>query len=164
MAKTPKLKPLLVPLPADADVWLPPQKAFVQWLQTKGIPQTVPAMRTFTVAMIEAFATAAGLEILTRDGRWLAVEAPPGHIVVDTGDMMQLITNGRLPAITHRVVNPPSGAEDVVRYSMPFFVHPFPTCPLAPLPFCVSESDPARYEATTAQGYLEKRLAELGLR
>ncbi|MFO0673042.1 MAG: 2-oxoglutarate and iron-dependent oxygenase domain-containing protein [Polyangiaceae bacterium] len=108
--------------------------------------------------------TAAGLEILTRDGRWLAVEAPPGHIVVDTGDMMQLITNGRLPATTHRVVNPASGAEDVVRYSMPFFVHPYPTCPLAPLPFCVSEENPARFEATTAQGYLEKRLSELGLR
>ncbi|AKV03927.1 Oxidoreductase [Labilithrix luteola] len=107
--------------------------------------------------------TSAGLEILTRDGRWLAVEAPPGHIVVDSGDMMQLITNGRLPSTTHRVVNPPSEAEDVVRYSMPFFVHPYPTCPLAPLPFCVSDEQPAKYDATTAQGFLEKRLRELGL-
>lgn len=107
--------------------------------------------------------TSAGLEILTRDGRWLPVEAPPGHIVVDSGDMMQLITNGRLPSTTHRVVNPPSDAEDLVRYSMPFFVHPYPSCPLAPLPFCVSPEEPARYEATTAQGFLERRLAELGL-
>lgn len=107
--------------------------------------------------------TAAGLEILTRDGRWLAVEAPPGHIVVDSGDMMQLVTNGRLPATTHRVVNPPSSEEDLPRYSMPFFVHPYPSCPLAPLPFCVGPDSPAKYEATTAQGYLEKRLRELGL-
>lgn len=107
--------------------------------------------------------TSAGLEILTRDGQWLAVEAPPGHIVVDSGDMMQLITNGKLPSTTHRVVNPPAEAEDVVRYSMPFFVHPYPTCPLAPLPFCVSGEQPAKYEATTAQGFLEKRLRELGL-
>jgi isopenicillin N synthase-like dioxygenase len=61
--------------------------------------------------------TAAGLEILTRDGTWLAVETPPGQIVVDTGDMMQLITNGILPSVTHRVVNPPAGSEDHVRYS-----------------------------------------------
>lgn len=107
--------------------------------------------------------TAAGLEILTRDGRWLAVEAPPGHIVVDSGDMMQLLTNGKLPATTHRVVNPPSSADALPRYSMPFFVHPYPSCPLAPLPFCVSDAYPAKYEATTAQGYLEKRLRELGL-
>lgn len=107
--------------------------------------------------------TAAGLEILTRDGQWLAVEAPPGHIVVDSGDMMQLITNGMLPSTTHRVVNPPSDEEDVVRYSMPFFVHPYPSCPLAPLPFCASEGAPARYAATTAQAFLERRLKELGL-
>ncbi len=107
--------------------------------------------------------TSAGLEILTRDGRWLAVEAPPGHIVVDSGDMMQLITNGVLPSTTHRVVNPSSDSEDVVRYSMPFFVHPYPSCPLAPLPFCTSADAPPRYEATTAQGFLERRLRELGL-
>lgn len=92
--------------------------------------------------------TAAGLEILTRDGRWLAVEAPPGHIVVDSGDMMQLVTNGVLPSTTHRVVNPPSDADDVVRYSMPFFVHPYPSCSLGPM---------------TAHEFLEKRLRELGL-
>lgn len=107
--------------------------------------------------------TSAGLEILTRDGRWLAVEAPPGHIVVDSGDMMQLLTNKKLPSTTHRVVNPKSDAEDVARYSMPFFVHPYPTCPLEPLPFCVSDADPPKYEATTAQKFLEQRLRELGL-
>lgn len=107
--------------------------------------------------------TSAGLEILTRDGRWLAVEAPPGHIVVDSGDMMQLLTNGLLPSTTHRVVNPSSDAEDVVRYSMPFFVHPYPSCPLSPLPFCVTPEAPAKYGTTTAQGFLQQRLAELGL-
>ncbi len=107
--------------------------------------------------------TAAGLEILTRDGSWLPVAAPKGHIVVDSGDMMQLITNGVLPSTTHRVVNPPSTEEDKRRYSMPFFVHPYPECALAPLPFCVSESQPARYEATTANAFLAKRLRDLGL-
>lgn len=107
--------------------------------------------------------TGAGLEILTRDGRWLPVAAPPGHIVVDSGDMMQLLTNGRIPSTTHRVVNPPSDEEDLVRYSMPFFVHPYPACPLAPLPFSVSADDPPRFAPTTAQGFLEMRLRELGL-
>ncbi len=107
--------------------------------------------------------TSAGLEILTRDGTWLPVAAPPGHIVVDTGDMMQLLTNGVLPSVTHRVVNPASDAEDVVRYSMPFFVHPYPTCPLEVQPFCTDEAHPPKFAKTTAQGFLETRLRELGL-
>lgn len=107
--------------------------------------------------------TSAGLELLTRDGRWLPVDAPPGHIVVDSGDMMQLVTNGVIPSTTHRVVNPPSDADDKVRYSMPFFVHPYPSCPLVPLESCISDSRPAKYEATTAHEFLETRLRELGL-
>lgn len=107
--------------------------------------------------------TQPGLEILTRDGRWLPVEAPPGHIVVDTGDMMQRITNGRLPSVTHRVVNPSSDADDVVRFSMPFFVHPFPTCSLDVLPFCTSADKPAKFPPITAQAFLEERLQAIGL-
>lgn len=107
--------------------------------------------------------TAAGLEILTRDGRWLPVEAPPGHIVVDSGDMLARITNGKIPSTTHRVVNPPSTEQDVVRYSMPFFVHPYPNCVLAPLEFCLSPGGPPPPPPTTAQAFLETRLRELGL-
>lgn len=107
--------------------------------------------------------TAAGLEILTRDGRWLPVEAPPGHIVVDSGDMLARITHGKIPSTTHRVVNPSSTEEDAVRYSMPFFVHPYPDCMLRPLEFCVSPGDPPPPPPTTAQAFLETRLRELGL-
>lgn len=111
--------------------------------------------------------TGAGLEILTRDGKWLAVDAPPGHIVVDTGDMMHRITAGTVPATTHRVVNPPREAEDVERYSMPFFVHPRPDALLEVLPFCASSpgasEEAARAEPIVAQAFLEERLRALGL-
>lgn len=107
--------------------------------------------------------TGAGLEILTREGTWMAVEAPPGHIVVDSGDMMQLVTNRVLPSVTHRVVNPPTDADDVVRYSMPFFVHPYPTCPLEVLPSCAGAGEQIPPAPTTAQAFLEERLRELGL-
>ncbi len=75
--------------------------------------------------------TRPGLEILTREGEWLAVDVPPDVMVCDTGDMMQLLTGGRLPATTHRVVNP--GGKDGGRLSMPFFLHPHPDWLLAPL-------------------------------
>lgn len=67
-------------------------------------------------------ATDSGLEILDKDGSWLAVDSHEEEIVVDTGDMMARLTNDILPATMHRVVNPEDGSSD--RYSIPFFVHP----------------------------------------
>lgn len=75
--------------------------------------------------------TRPGLQLLTRDGEWLAVNTPPDVMVCDTGDMMARITCGRMPATTHRVVNP--GGADGGRLSMPFFLHPHPEHLLTPL-------------------------------
>ncbi|MCB9664496.1 MAG: isopenicillin N synthase family oxygenase [Alphaproteobacteria bacterium] len=69
--------------------------------------------------------TQPGLQLLDRDGTWRALVTPPDVVICDTGDLMQVLTGGRLPATTHRVVNPPGGAN-VSRYSLPFFAHPRP--------------------------------------
>jgi isopenicillin N synthase-like dioxygenase len=107
-------------------------------------------------------ATDAGLELLRRDGTWLPVEARPGQIVVDAGDMLSRVTNQVVPATTHRVVNPPPDANRD-RYSMPFFVHPYPACDLAVLERFVSAERPPRFPPVTAGELLAKRLAEIGL-
>jgi isopenicillin N synthase-like dioxygenase len=100
-------------------------------------------------------ATKPGLELLTRDGEWLAVETPPGVMVCDTGDMMALVTGGQLPATTHRVVNPPGG-RDGGRISMPFFMHPHSECVLSPLrPY---HAGPVR-----ARDFLFQRFKEIGV-
>jgi isopenicillin N synthase-like dioxygenase len=107
--------------------------------------------------------TAGGLELLSREGEWIAVGALEGQIVVDSGDMLQRVTNGVIPATTHRVVNPRNEDEDRVRYSMPFFVHPFPECSMAPLPKFTGEGFPTPPPTITAQEFLEQRLREIGL-
>lgn len=108
--------------------------------------------------------TASGLEILTRDGRWLEVATPPGHLVVDSGDMLQRVTGGLVPSTTHRVVNPKRTEDDVPRYSMPFFAHPRPEVSLGLLPF--AKRDPRAIPArdVTADVFLRERLAAIGLR
>lgn len=106
-------------------------------------------------------ATDAGLEIVS-DGEWLPVPAKPGEIVVDAGDMLSRVTNDEIPSTTHRVVNPPAGA-DRARYSLPFFVHPTPDCDLTVLERFVSPDRPARHPPTTAGAFLEERLREIGL-
>ncbi|MEM9705680.1 MAG: 2-oxoglutarate and iron-dependent oxygenase domain-containing protein, partial [Pseudomonadota bacterium] len=51
-------------------------------------------------------ANGAGLELLDRNGEWLAIETAPENLIVDAGDMLARITNDTIPATTHRVVNP----------------------------------------------------------
>lgn len=107
-------------------------------------------------------ATTPGLEILKADGEWLAIEPIPGQIIVDTGDMLQVLSNGLLKSTTHRVVNPNNSRER--RFSMPFFVHPRPDFNLTPLPACIEQTGgKALYPSETAAEALEKRLKEIGL-
>jgi len=107
-------------------------------------------------------ATTSGLQLLTRDGKWLDVESGPGQMVVDSGDMLALLTNNFIPATTHRVINPPSEAN-VSRFSMPYFVHPRPECWLGVLPQCRAALAPARSTPRSADDYLQERLAAIGL-
>ncbi|MBD2102584.1 isopenicillin N synthase family oxygenase [Leptolyngbya sp. FACHB-261] len=107
-------------------------------------------------------ATEEGLELLQRDGSWLAIPALPGQIIVDAGDMLQQLTNGLLKSTTHRVTNPTGLRER--RFSMPFFIHPRPEVDLTPLPQCVAATGgQAKFPQITAGQYLEKRLREIGL-
>jgi isopenicillin N synthase-like dioxygenase len=100
-----------------------------------------------------------GLELLDRDGRWLSIETGRNNLIVDSGDMMARMTNDVIPATTHRVVNP--GAENVSRYSMPFFMHPDADVMLRCLPACVGAG--AKYPDIRAGTFLQERLTAIGL-
>jgi isopenicillin N synthase-like dioxygenase len=47
-----------------------------------------------------------GLELQRREGSWMPVASLAGQIVVNVGDMLERVTNGRLHSTTHRAVNP----------------------------------------------------------
>jgi len=106
----------------------------------------------------------AGLEILDKDGSWLPVAPPPGALAVNVGDMLQRLTNHKLPSTTHRVRNPDAGRASVARYSMPFFLHFRSDYRIETLPECVDAQHPDRYPVPiTADDYLQARLREIGL-
>lgn len=106
----------------------------------------------------------AGLELLTREGDWLAVNAPPGAVVVNIGDMLARLTNDVLPSTTHRVVNPAPERRGVARYSAPFFVHFRPDFLIRTLAGCAGPDRPDRYPSPiTAGDYLAERLREIRL-
>ena len=106
----------------------------------------------------------AGLEVLDRDGRWIAINPPPGALVCNIGDMLQRLTNHALPSTTHRVVNPAPERRGRARYSTPFFLHFNPDYLIRTLPGCVGEGRPDRHpRPITADDYLQERLREIKL-
>ncbi|MCW3081108.1 2-oxoglutarate and iron-dependent oxygenase domain-containing protein [Segetibacter sp.] len=109
-------------------------------------------------------ASADGLEILTKQDKWIGVTSLPGQIVVNVGDMLQRLTNNKLRSTTHRVVNPGREHWHTSRFSMPFFLHPKSDMSLACLESCIDDQHPKAYPNVTAGEYLDERLREIGLK
>lgn len=109
-------------------------------------------------------ASADGLQILTKQGDWIAVTSLPEQIVVNVGDMLQRLTNNKLKSTTHRVVNPPRELWHTSRFSMPFFLHPRSEMSLGCLDECIDAQHVKAYEDITAGEYLNERLREIGLK
>jgi len=106
----------------------------------------------------------AGLEVLDRDGQWLAINPPAGSVVCNIGDMLQRLTNHVLPSTTHRVVNPAPERRGFARYSTPFFLHFNPDYEITTLPGCVDAAHPDKGLAPiTADAFLKERLREIKL-
>ncbi|MFL6752976.1 MAG: isopenicillin N synthase family dioxygenase [Sphingomicrobium sp.] len=105
----------------------------------------------------------AGLELLTKDGRWIPVAPKPGALVVNIGDMLQRLTNGVLRSTSHRVVNPPPERRGRSRYSMPFFLHFRSDFLIEALPGTVPAGEQPKWPPITANDYLQERLREIKL-
>jgi isopenicillin N synthase-like dioxygenase len=109
-------------------------------------------------------ASAEGLEVLRRDGKWIAITALPDQIIINVGDMLDRLTNHKLKSTIHRVVNPPREKMGTSRFSIPFFMHPRSEMDLSCLPSCVNGQNPKMYVNMTAGEFLDERLIELGLK
>jgi isopenicillin N synthase-like dioxygenase len=109
-------------------------------------------------------ASADGLEVLRKDGKWIPITALPDQLVVNVGDMLERLTNKKLKSTIHRVVNPPRDKMNTSRYSIPFFMHPRSEMSLVCLDSCVDANNPKQFTDATAGEFLDERLRELGLK
>jgi isopenicillin N synthase-like dioxygenase len=125
-----------------------------------GVGQAVRAAAHEDINVITLLPEAgeAGLQLLGRDGQWRAVEAPPGCLVCNIGDMLQRLSGGRLPSTTHRVVNPAPERQSRARWSMPYFLHFRPDYRIETIP-----GGPDYWPPITADEYLSERLREIRL-
>ena len=96
-----------------------------------------------------------GLEVQHNDGSWIPIEAASKSIVCNIGDMMQLVTRGKLKSTIHRVVDYNTG-DPKPRYSIPFFLHPSPDIMLKSI---VDNSS----DEVSAHDFLEERIREIKL-
>lgn len=109
-------------------------------------------------------ASADGLQVLRKDGKWIPITALPDQLVVNVGDMLERLTNKKLKSTIHRVVNPPRELMNTSRYSIPFFMHPRSEMDLTCLESCIDENHPKQFTDVTAGEFLDERLRELGLK
>ena len=109
-------------------------------------------------------ASAEGLQVLRRDGKWIPITALPNQLVVNVGDMLERLTNKKLKSTIHRVVNPPKEMMKTSRFSIPFFMHPRSEMDLTCLENCIDEKNPKQFDDITAGEFLNQRLAEIGLK
>jgi isopenicillin N synthase-like dioxygenase len=105
-------------------------------------------------------ATAPGLQVKVDDG-WVDAVAPDGQVIINTGIMLERLTNGTIPIGWHRVVAAPGYEGE--RYSVVQFCHPRPWTVLAPVSSCCTPDAPQRFSAITAADALDEVLYEINL-
>ena len=105
-------------------------------------------------------ATAPGLQVMV-DGGWIDAVAPAGHVIINTGIMLERLTNGVIPIGRHRVVAAPGYEGE--RYSVVQFCHPRPWTVLAPVPSCCTAANPQRFSAISAADALDEVLYQINL-
>lgn len=105
-------------------------------------------------------ATAPGLQVLV-DEEWVDAVAPGGQVIINTGMMLERLTNGVISSGIHRVVAAPGYTGE--RYSVVQFCHPTPWTLLQPLPSCITPDNPQRYSGMLSADALDLVLYEINL-
>ena len=82
-----------------------------------------------------------GLAVEMPSGHWRIVEPRRGAFVINSGNTMVRISNGRFKSTRHRVIN--IGEHD--RFSVPIFFAPDLEAIVECAPTCVTAENPARY-------------------
>lgn len=93
-----------------------------------------------------------GLQVWNSAHEWRDIVALEGSLVVTTGKMLMALTNAKLRASWHRVIDPMNQSQ--ARYSMPFFVHAKPLDVLEALPRYINQEGPRPLPTMTRAAFM----------
>jgi isopenicillin N synthase-like dioxygenase len=112
----------------------------------------------FTIlAMTEG---AGGLDVRMPNGQWRAIQAQPGELVVNLGDMMARWTNERWVSTLHRVANPVAAdCPRSRRQSIGYFMHPDYDAKIECIASVLAPGATASYPVITAGEYIRAKIA-----
>lgn len=82
---------------------------------------------------------------------WIHVPPVSGAIVINIGDALQVMSNGRYKSIEHRV----SVNGSKTRVSVPIFVNPRPSDVIGPLPQVLASGEKALYKNVLYSDYVK---------
>jgi len=105
-------------------------------------------------------ATARGLQVEV-DGQWVDALPPEGHVIINTGLMLERVTNGLIPPGMHRVIADPDQPGE--RLSVVQFCHPSPWTLLSPLSSCITPENPQRFLPIRSADALDEVLWQINL-
>ena len=103
-----------------------------------------------------------GLQVLTQDDEWAAVESVRDAFVINIGDLMSRWTNDRWRSTLHRVVDPPSNSDGEIprRHSMPFFHNANWDADVAALPTTIAAGEHPKYGPVLAGPHLQSKFTK----
>ncbi|KAF8657326.1 hypothetical protein AX16_001798 [Volvariella volvacea WC 439] len=93
------------------------------------------------------------LQVRDNENKWVDAPSIPGTLLINLGDQLARWSNDTFKSTVHRAMNR-SGAR---RYSIPLFFGTDYNVRLEPIPGCVSEDRPYKYDVITAGEYLKSR-------
>ncbi|KAG2579434.1 probable 2-oxoglutarate-dependent dioxygenase AOP1.2 isoform X2 [Panicum virgatum] len=118
-----------------------------------GYGKLMASHRDCTVLSVVVQHDVEGLELQAKDGSWLAVAPEPDTVAVIAGELLAVVTNGRVPACVHRV-SAPGGRE---RLSAQFVSTPKDGHTVRPLDELVDGHHPPLYNPCDFDGYVHFR-------
>ncbi|KAL6850386.1 hypothetical protein ACP4OV_021013 [Aristida adscensionis] len=93
-----------------------------------------------------------GLQIRRDDGKWLAVEPLDGALIVNIGDIIEILSNGRYRSVEHRAtVNPHKE-----RIAAAMFHQVLPETTVGPLPELMERDGGARFKSVSHAEFMRR--------
>ncbi len=106
-------------------------------------------------------ASARGLQVQIDGDRWVDAVPPENGMIINTGIMLEHITNGLIPSGWHRVVADPDQPGE--RYSVVQFLHPTPWTVLDAVSSCITSERPQRFAPIESGDRLDEVIYEINL-
>lgn len=104
------------------------------------------------LTLLMQFEASECLQVL-KDERWITVPWPPDTLLVNFGDFMEIMSNGRFISPWHRVLVTQSNVE---RFSVAVFYNPPPDADIEPIQDEKEDSGKRRYKKVVVSEYLQQ--------